>query len=104
VVTVALHDDGGTANGGVDTSSPQTFSITITKPHLWHNAINGLDVTLDGHVAPNDALAIINYLNAFGSQVVPQNASIGPLFYDVAGDDNVAPIDALTVINFLNSM
>ncbi len=24
-VTVVLHDDGGTANGGVDTSSPQQF-------------------------------------------------------------------------------
>src|SRR5207237_9837625 len=27
-VTVTLHDDGGTANGGVDTSAPQTFVIT----------------------------------------------------------------------------
>ncbi|MBI2917309.1 MAG: tandem-95 repeat protein [Chloroflexi bacterium] len=29
-VTVQLHDDGGTANGGVDTSAAQTFTITIT--------------------------------------------------------------------------
>ena len=29
-VTVAIHDDGGTANGGVDTSAPQTFSIRVT--------------------------------------------------------------------------
>jgi hypothetical protein len=28
-VTVLLHDDGGTANGGVDTSAPQTFVINI---------------------------------------------------------------------------
>ena len=28
-VTVAAHDDGGTANGGVDTSAPQTFTVTI---------------------------------------------------------------------------
>ena len=28
-VTVALHDDGGTALGGVDTSVPQTFTITV---------------------------------------------------------------------------
>ena len=28
-VTVTAHDDGGTANGGVDTSAPQTFTITI---------------------------------------------------------------------------
>lgn len=28
-VTVTAHDDGGTANGGTDTSAPQTFTITI---------------------------------------------------------------------------
>jgi len=37
-VTVQLHDDGGTANNGVDTSPPQTFLITILavadKPSL----------------------------------------------------------------------
>ncbi|WP_254512040.1 beta strand repeat-containing protein [Anatilimnocola floriformis] len=31
-VTVLLHDDGGTANGGVDTSSPRTFTITVGNP------------------------------------------------------------------------
>lgn len=30
VVTATLHDDGGTANGGADTSLPQTFGITVT--------------------------------------------------------------------------
>ena len=29
-VTVQLRDNGGTANGGVDTSPPQTFTITVT--------------------------------------------------------------------------
>jgi hypothetical protein len=28
-VTVQLHDDGGTANGGIDISSAQTFNVTI---------------------------------------------------------------------------
>lgn len=28
-VTVRIHDDGGTANTGVDTSAPQTFTITV---------------------------------------------------------------------------
>ncbi|MBL9137057.1 MAG: hypothetical protein JNK85_14390 [Verrucomicrobiales bacterium] len=32
VVTVRLKDDGGTANGGVDTSPAQTFHITIATP------------------------------------------------------------------------
>jgi large repetitive protein len=30
VVTVQLHDNGGTANNGVDTSAAQTFNITVT--------------------------------------------------------------------------
>ncbi len=30
IVTVTLHDDGGTANGGVDTSSPHLLTITIS--------------------------------------------------------------------------
>jgi hypothetical protein len=29
-VTVMLHDNGGIADGGVDTSAPQTFTITVT--------------------------------------------------------------------------
>ncbi len=29
VVSLALHDNGGTANGGSDTSLPQTFTITV---------------------------------------------------------------------------
>ncbi len=29
-ITVTLSDDGGTANGGVDTSQPETFTITVT--------------------------------------------------------------------------
>ncbi|PYS67100.1 MAG: hypothetical protein DMF73_20130, partial [Acidobacteria bacterium] len=29
VITVVLKDNGGTANGGVDTSTPQTFNITV---------------------------------------------------------------------------
>jgi hypothetical protein len=38
-VTVQLHDNGGTANGGQDTSAAQTFAITVTpKPSLSMNS------------------------------------------------------------------
>lgn len=30
ILTVRLHDSGGTANGGVDTSAPQVFTLTLT--------------------------------------------------------------------------
>jgi Dockerin type I domain/Bacterial Ig domain len=102
-LTVRLKDNGGTANGGVDTSQPQTFDITITKPHVWFNARNGLDVTGDGHVVAGDALAVINYINAFTAGPVPPSAPIGPNFCDVNKDNSVAPNDALAVINAINA-
>ncbi|TCO80767.1 intein/RHS repeat-associated protein [Plasticicumulans lactativorans] len=30
LITLALHDDGGSADGGVDTSAPQSFTLTLT--------------------------------------------------------------------------
>src|SRR5262249_35644073 len=39
-VTVTLKDDGGTANGGVDTSAAQTFTITINRSNTAPTANN----------------------------------------------------------------
>ena len=92
-VTVALKDDGGTANGGVDTSEPQTFTITITKPHPWHNVIKAMDVDGDGDVVAGDALAVIDLINAFGAGSLTASLHDGN-FYDVNGDNAASPIDA----------
>jgi len=43
-VAVLLQDDGGTANGGVDTSPPQFFKITVVAP---------VDVLILGRAVPN---------------------------------------------------
>jgi hypothetical protein len=43
-VTVRAHDNGGTANGGVDTSAPQTFVITVTPVNDRPSFIKGADV------------------------------------------------------------
>jgi hypothetical protein len=116
-ITLQLHDSGGTVSGGVDTSPPQIFSINISKPHPWHNAASRLDVTgrpdgsPDGHVVAEDALAIINYINAFTAGAVPASATIGQPFgfLDATGGDNgagdnfIAPNDALEVINAINA-
>ena len=49
-VTAALHDNGGTANGGVDTSPPQTFVINVTAANTPVNDpptfIKGADQTV----------------------------------------------------------
>jgi ELWxxDGT repeat protein len=100
-ITVELVDDGGTASGGVDTSSPQTFTISVAKARPWHNAINRLDVNGDTHIFPNDALLVINFINAFGTPKVPADAGPDPPYRDVSGDGWIAPNDALAVINHI---
>ena len=65
----------------------------------------------DGHIVAADALAIINYINAFGPGAIPAGAQIGrPHGYldtsggmNDVGDDLIAPADALAVINAINA-
>jgi hypothetical protein len=102
-LTIELQDDGGTANGGHDTSPPQTVLITVAKQHPDHNAVNGLDVDDDGHVAPGDALAVINYINVFKPGPVDSQQGDVNDYYDVNADGWIAPIDALEVINDINA-
>ena len=112
-MSVHIKDSGGTAAGGVDTSSPQTFDIVITKPHPFHNAAVREDVTdpslagpPDGHIVAGDALAIINFINSFDSRAVPAvpfTGLFGPPYLDVDADNFVAPGDALDVINVINA-
>jgi hypothetical protein len=45
-VTVTLHDDGGTANGGVDTSAPVTFTVTVTPVNDAPTFTGGGNVTV----------------------------------------------------------
>ena len=47
-VTAQLHDDGGTANGGVDTSASQTFTITVTEANQAPSFTAGPSQSLRG--------------------------------------------------------
>src|SRR5205823_290361 len=44
-VTVQVHDNGGVANGGVDTSAAQTFTITVTSLNDAPSFVKGSDQT-----------------------------------------------------------
>src|SRR5207244_10018539 len=46
-VTVTLSDNGGTANGGADTSTPQTFTITVRAAHDAPSFTGGGNVTVN---------------------------------------------------------
>jgi hypothetical protein len=61
------------------------------------------DVNADEHVSAADALAIIDFINAFGPQQAPATPPPGGPFYDVTGDGFIAPNDALDVINQINA-
>src|SRR5262249_51161819 len=59
----------------------------------------------DSSVVASDAVAVINYINAFGSGPVPENAVIGEPFgfVDTIKDNNISPNDVLEIINFINA-
>ena len=79
----------------------EVFVISVLANSTpFHNDDNPYDVNRSGHVTAADALAIINYLNAFGPGPVGSgNASYG---YDVNSDEWVTALDALLVLNYLN--
>jgi hypothetical protein len=62
-VTVRVHDDGGTANGGADTSAPQTFTITITSvndaPGFTGGAAQGVLEDAGAQAVPGWATGIV---------------------------------------------
>jgi hypothetical protein len=61
-VTVRAHDDGGTDNGGVDTSAAQTFTITVT-PAATRVFISGTPTAAVG-----DTLTVPVMLKAAGTE------------------------------------
>jgi hypothetical protein len=97
-VTVTISD-------GSETATSHTFTIHVDKPHPLHNAALACDATGDLHIAPDDALAIINYINAHeGTPLDAPDGEAGDVtYYDVNKDGSIAPIDALMVINAINS-
>jgi hypothetical protein len=108
-------DDGGSARGGSTISATQIFTIQVDWDAPWHNRAIAADVTDDGVVAADDALDIINRINAKGSGPLTSNSSAGiaglaatngeaaPTYYDVTGDNYLAADDVIAVINYINA-
>ncbi|MCK7594972.1 beta strand repeat-containing protein [Pseudomarimonas salicorniae] len=107
-ITLTLSDDGGTANGGVDTSAAQGFNITVnavndpptatTKSHTTHSAIE-LEIVaashtgelLEGAADVDDAAGDLTAVLVAGSElpagavVTITDASTGSFRYDPPG-------------------
>ena len=63
-VTVSLHDNGGTANGGVDTSPPQIFTITVSPSVATPQVVPMPPVSFtQGGAAGNVVVAMFSEVN-----------------------------------------
>jgi hypothetical protein len=81
-VTVVIHDNGGTANGGVDTSAPQTFVINITHGNQTPVA-NGDSFSAVG----NTELRV-----GTGSTITPALVTAGSVLGNDSDADGPSPI------------
>jgi hypothetical protein len=104
VVLDVLVKDNGTSQQTL--SSSVTIRVTANE-HPWQNQSEPNDVNRDGHVAPIDALNVINLLNnptslGAAGQLPSARPENSPHLYDVNGDNSCTPNDALRIINALN--
>ena len=82
-VTVQIHDDGGTANGGVDTSAAQTFTINVTAVNDAPSFIVGQNQTVIEDAGVQNAPGWISAMSSG-----PANESGQSLNFIVSNDNN----------------
>src|SRR5207237_355122 len=104
--TVTLHDDGGTANGGVDASAAQSFTISVTGVNDAPSFVKGADQsvaedaglqTVTGwatviSAGPSEAGQALNFVVTNGNNALfsaqPAVAANGTLTYTPAANAN----------------
>jgi hypothetical protein len=82
-ITLTLMDDGGTANGGVDTSAPQTFIINVTPVNDEPSFAAGPDQVVD-----EDAGAQVVSPWATAISAGPPDESGQSLTFNIGNDNN----------------
>jgi len=106
-LSTPLQGYAGISVSGGRAGSSVNFGIApdAAQPYPFHNNLDGNDINNDGFVAPNDALTIINYINAHQGEG-EINSTQDPHvvgYIDALADNFCAPNDALAVINWINS-
>jgi hypothetical protein len=82
-ITIVLKDNGGTANGGVDTSAPQTFTITVNAVNDAPSFTKGANQTVNEDAG---AQSVANW--ATNISVGPPNESSQTVTFQVTGNTN----------------
>jgi hypothetical protein len=92
-ITLVLMDNGGTANGGVDTSAPQTFTITLTQVNQAPSFTKGPDVTVLEDAGPQSM--------AWATAISPGPASESgqTVHFNITGDTNAALFSAAPAVS-----
>jgi hypothetical protein len=102
IVSTATDSLPAASGGGPANTSEFSAQSTIVSP--WQNPGHlRWDVNDDAHVAADDVLTIINFINAHHSGLLPDDAQNKKPYYDVDGDNHVVAIDVLNVINYINA-
>jgi len=83
-ITLVLHDDGGTGNGGVDTSAPQTFVITAAPVN------DAPSFSAGGNVSINEDSGAYSAAWATGASAGPSDESGQTLTFEISGNTNAA--------------
>ncbi len=83
VVTISVSDDGGTANGGVDTSTDQTFNITVTAVNDAPSFTKGADQNVLEDLGAQNVLG-------WATAIIegPADESIQTISFNVNNDNN----------------
>ncbi len=85
-ITLTLSDNGGTAHGGVDTSAPQTFTITVTPVNDAPSFTSGGDVTVLEDAGPQKRKRLVAWASAIAAG--PADESAQTLTFNITGNSN----------------
>ncbi|HEX2972144.1 MAG TPA: Ig-like domain-containing protein, partial [Tepidisphaeraceae bacterium] len=90
-VTVTLSDDGGTANGGANTSASQTFTITVNALNHAPVVQNMLRVSRPGASSTFNVLRKVS--DTDGDSLSIGDVTIDPMYGTATVNDNGTPAD-----------
>jgi len=88
-VTIKLHDDGGIANGGQDTSGEQTFTITVNPVNDVPTFVKGADQTVNEDAGLQ---TVTNWATAISKGPADENGQT--LTFSVTNNTNAALFSA----------
>jgi CSLREA domain-containing protein len=88
-ITINLKDDGGIANGGVDTSASQTFTIAVNAVNDAPSFTKGADQTVNNNAGGQ---TVVNWATAIAAG--PTNESSQTLTFQITSNTNSALFSA----------